>query len=357
MRRYLLSMNLKPMSFKHVSRLVIAALSLAIVIVAVVALLPSSKLSLPFTEEAPINSLTGLAGTDGPVLVVKIDDTTFAHPQVGLSSADVIYIEQVEGGLTRLAAVFSSKIPALVGPVRSARISDIELLAQYGKVGFAYSGAQRLLLPEIAAANMYDVGANKFGPKFYYNEPARVAPYAMMLRAPELLLEANTRGISPVISSNMGWSFGSPSELNIPIKSAHISWPASSYDAIWSERQERWLLNHNAKLNVDSNGYVLGPKTLVIQIVSITDSIYKDKVGGVTPFSATVGSGNCYLLRNGGYTPCRWSRPTEETGTSFTDINGKELTFEPGQIWFALTSKEPLFAGSALQDAANTTSK
>lgn len=75
--------------------------------------------------------------------MVKIDDTPPAHPQAGLEDADVVYIEQVEGGLTRLAAVFSSNIPTVIGPVRSARISDIEILKQFGRVAFAYSGAQK----------------------------------------------------------------------------------------------------------------------------------------------------------------------------------------------------------------------
>jgi hypothetical protein len=350
-------MNLKQMFFKRLIVGAIASISLATVIAALLALLPGSSISLPFIKPVPVNSLTGLEGSDGPVLVVKIDDTTYAHPQVGLKDADVVYIEQVEGGLTRLAAVFSSKIPTLIGPVRSARISDIELLAQYGKVAFAYSGAQRLLLPEIAAANLYDVGANKFGPKFYFNDPERNAPYAMMLRAPELLVEGRLRGVSPATSTNMGWSFGEVDDGLIPIKSANISWPASSYDAIWSDKEDRWRLNHNGNLNLDASGYVLGPKTFLVQIVAISDSIYKDKVGGVTPFSATVGSGTCYLMRNGGYLPCLWSRPTEDSGTTFTNPAGQELTFEAGQIWIALTAKEPIFKSAKLQDATNTSSK
>jgi hypothetical protein len=350
-------MSLKLMFSKRFALTSLALLSLATVLISLIALLPGEKFSLPFTEDKPVNSLTGIEGNDGPLLVVKIDDTTFAHPQVGLKSADVIYIEQVEGGLTRLAAVFSSQIPSLIGPVRSARISDIELLAQFGKVAFAYSGAQRLLLPVIASANLYDVGANKFGPQFYFNDPVRVAPYAMMLKAPELLTESKSRGITPATSANMGWKFGEPSDNLIAIKSAHVAWPASSYDAVWSDKEDRWLLNHNGKLNLDSSGYVLGPNTFVIQMVSITDSIYKDKVGGVTPFSATVGTGSCYLLRNGGYSPCIWNRPSEDSGTTFTDPSGQELTFEPGQIWFALTAKEPVFALDEMQDATNTSSK
>ena len=102
-------------------------------------------------DAAVTNALSGREGINGPVLVVKIDDTTQAHPQVGLEDADVVYIEQVEGGLTRLAAIFSSIIPQRIGPVRSARISDIDILSQFGRVAFAYSGAQRKLLPVIAA--------------------------------------------------------------------------------------------------------------------------------------------------------------------------------------------------------------
>ena len=345
------------MFFKKFLLTALAALSIVIVAVALFVKLPIEKLSLPFSDSGPVNSLTGLDGVDGPVFVVKIDDTKLAHPQVGLKSADVIYIEQVEGGLTRIAAVFSSNIPPVVGPVRSARISDIELLSQYGKVGFAYSGAQRLMLPVIASANLYDVGANKFGPKYYFNDPLRIAPYAMMLKFPELLKESKARGIQPATATSMGWKFGDPSTERVMIKSAHISWPASSYDAIWSEKEDRWLLNHNGEVDTDSDGYVLGPKTFVIQMVSISDSIYKDKVGGVTPFSATVGEGNCYLLRNGGYLPCTWSRSSAEEGTLFKDMNGEEIFFEPGQIWFALTSKEPVFTAISAQDATTTTRK
>ena len=133
---------------------------MTIVIVASISLLALSSCSsvkktlyIDSTPTPPVityNSISGRVGTDGPVLVVKVDDTTQAHPQIGLDKADLVYIEEVEGGLTRLAAVFSSEIPAQVGPVRSARISDIDLLSQYGHVAFAYSGAQSKMLPVIA---------------------------------------------------------------------------------------------------------------------------------------------------------------------------------------------------------------
>lgn len=345
------------MFFKRIATIGIGLTSILIVVQSLTGRVSISDFSLPLVNSEPISVLTGMPGKNGPVLVVKIDDTTFAHPQVGLRDADVVYIEQVEGGLTRLAAVFSSRIPSTVGPVRSARISDLELLSQYGRVGFAYSGAQRRFLPEIAAANLVDVGANKYGAAFYKNDPQRTPPYAMMLSTPALLEEVSARGESLVEAKAMGWKFGGSSDLATKVSRVDISWPAARYSAQWSASENRWLLTHNGVADLDETGYHLGPANLLIQIVSITDSIYKDKVGGVTPFSATVGSGECFLLRDGKSVPCRWNRPTSESGTTFSDINGDELFFAPGQIWFALTSKAPVITAQEVQDATKTMSK
>jgi hypothetical protein len=98
-------------------------------------------------QKVSSNYLTGLVGSNGPLLAVKIDDTKEAHPQIGISEADNVYVEQVESGLTRLLALYSSNYPDEIGPVRSARISDIDLLAQYGRVAFAYSGSQAKMRP------------------------------------------------------------------------------------------------------------------------------------------------------------------------------------------------------------------
>ena len=63
-------------------------------------------------EKKATSVLSGREGIDGQILAVKIDDSNSAHPQIGLEDADIVYIEQVEGGLTRLAAIYSSKIPS-----------------------------------------------------------------------------------------------------------------------------------------------------------------------------------------------------------------------------------------------------
>ena len=84
----------------------------------------TAELTSPFTGE-PVTSL-------GPVLAVKIDNIVNARPQTGLGRADIVYVLPVEGGLSRFCAVFSSHFPPVVGPVRSARDDDLQLLRQFG---------------------------------------------------------------------------------------------------------------------------------------------------------------------------------------------------------------------------------
>lgn len=345
------------MIFKSATRITLAIASLAIVGVSLAALTGVDKIKLPFKKTVITHSLTGLAGVDGPVLIVKIDDTTFAHPQVGLKDADVVYIEQVEGGLTRLAAVFSSTIPNVIGPVRSARISDIDLMSQYGRVAFAYSGAQSKFLPVLAQANVSDVGAMRYGAKYYINNPSRNPPYAMMVNGKQLLEDAQSAGVEISHSKSMGWTFGDAPLGLQKFTSVHLPWPANSYDAQWSTSEKRFLLSHDGVADLDADGYQLGPKTIVIQMVSITNSIYHDKVGGITPLIQTVGSGDCYILRDGGMVRAKWSRPDALSGTTFTSASGEIIAFNRGQIWFALTSKEPVFQGLAAQDATPPLSK
>lgn len=300
------------------------------------------------------NSISGRVGTDGPVLVVKIDDTSQAHPQIGLDKADLVYIEEVEGGLTRLAAVFSSQIPTQIGPVRSARISDIDLLSQYGHVAFAYSGAQTRMLPVIAAANLENLGAQRESPTIYPRDTTRFAPVNLILRADLLMSKLTDQQVSIVTSKNMGWTFGPAPVGGVPILSVKMKWPQNTYDAIWSPTESRWLLVHSNSPDLAADGGQLGPTTLVIQTVSITPSQYHDKFGGVTPFSATIGSGTGYILRNGFAYKALWNRPDAASGTTWTLPDGTPIPFAGGQIWVAMTDSPPVFTLPAPSPSAST---
>ncbi len=327
---------------KKIFTIVLALASLSI---AAAAFLPASQKSLisNIFVEPTYNSLSGREGSDGEILVVKIDDTVSARPQIGIDRADVVYIEQVEGGLTRLAAVFSSEIPTLIGPIRSARISDIEILAQYGRVVFAYSGAQSKMLPVISAANLNDYGAQRQSPTIYTRDESRTSPTNMVLRADLLLEKVRSDGREIAQSRTVGWTFGDLPNGGTAITEAKINWPAASYELKWSPTEERWLVFNNGVPNMSASGTQHGPTTFVIQDVEILPSEYGDKFGGVTPYSKTIGTGTGFVLRDGRYFAATWSRPDELSGTTWRTLDGSELPFARGQVWIALTEKNPQF--------------
>jgi hypothetical protein len=242
-----------------------------------------------------------------------------------------------------LAAIYSTVIPQKIGPVRSARISDIDILNQFGRVAFAYSGAQRKLLPVIAAANLEDLGAQRQSPTIYTTDPARRSPFAMVLRADLLMQKIKDNNLPVDLAKSVGFVFGDLPEGGKPVQQVVMNWPSATYSAKWSEKESRWHLSHNGKLNLAESGIVLGPTTLVIQMVKISPSEYGDKFGGITPLSETVGTGKAYVLRNGEVFSATWNRPFPDSGTTFSLADGSTMNFAAGQIWVALTDREPEF--------------
>ena len=298
--------------------------------------LPSQNQETPAVER---NVLTGLPGDNGKVLAVKFDDTTYSHPQQGVETADVVFVTQVEAGLTRLMGIYSSQYPEILGPVRSARISDVDILAQFGKVGFLYSGSQKKLRPVLTAANLVNLSAERNPPTIYFNDPERTPPYAMMVK-PNLLLEKADQ-VSSVQS--IGWSHGPRSPSAKKISAVTIRWPNAVYRASWNKTERRFLLDHNNKPNLAASGSQLGSPMMVIQMVNIKPSEYGDKFGGITPKTTVTGKGVAYLLRNGSMTQVEWSRDTAISSTKWMLPDGTEAKFQRGQVWFFLTDQEPEF--------------
>ena len=325
---------------KLVRRLILF-ISLAVIILSLTGNTDLPK--LPLVKEQAKNFFTGLAGENKQILVVKIDDTNAAHPQIGVESADVVYVEQVEGGLTRLAAIYTSKLPPLIGPIRSARISDIELLAQFGRVGFAYSGAQSKMRPVIAAANLENLSAERNPPSIYGKDPDRQGPVDMILK-PDLLLEranANPKiRIETATASVFPFGDAPKGETNTAV--AKVKWPSAKYELRWDSTNEKWLIYFNEKPNMAANGEHLYADTAIIQIVSITPSIYGDKFGEITPFSKTTGSGKAVMLRDGFSYQISWQRNLETDVTTWMSEDGGVANFKPGRTWIFLTDKAPV---------------
>lgn len=319
----------------------ILLLSLVVIILSITGTADLPKL-ISVNEEAK-NFFTGLAGENKQILVVKIDDTNAAHPQIGVEDADLVYVEQVEGGLTRLAAIYTTKLPPLIGPIRSARISDIELLAQFGRVGFAYSGAQTKMRPVIAAANLENLSAERNPPSIYGKDPNRPGPVDMILK-PDLLLEranANPKIRIETATASI-FSFGDAPKGETNTAVAKVKWPSAKYELRWDVSNKKWLIYFNDKPNMAANGEQLYADTAIIQIVSITPSIYGDKFGEITPFSKTTGNGKAVMLRDGFSYQINWQRNLETDVTTWKSESGEVANFKPGKTWIFLTDQVPV---------------
>jgi hypothetical protein len=92
------------------------------------------------TGLAPLRGTTVSAGSlANPSLAAKVDNHEEARPQYGLQFADIVFEELVEGGLTRYVAIWQSNIPVQIGPVRSIRPMDPDIISPFGGI-VAYSG-------------------------------------------------------------------------------------------------------------------------------------------------------------------------------------------------------------------------
>jgi hypothetical protein len=282
-----------------------------------------ARLLSPFTGE-PIPALR-------PVLAVKIDNIVFARPQTGLRSADIIYVLPVEGGLSRFMAVFSSHVPPVIGPVRSAREDDLELLRQFGRPAFAYSGATPHLLPFVHRARIVDLYAGIVGG--YYRGSQRIAPYNLYAHTSQLLAEAS--GASK--AHDIGFRFGSAPAGGRATSAFSVSYSAASFTFRWSASARRWLVWMDGAPAMATEGGQLGGATVVIQYTVVRTSRFLE-YGSRPPYAQSVGSGRAVVLRNGKAYDVHWSRPSADGGTTYTLPSGQRMRFAPGQVWVVLTA-------------------
>jgi hypothetical protein len=284
----------------------------------------SGPLVSPFTGE-PVKSLR-------PVLAVKIDNIVFARPQTGLTAADIIYVIPVEGGLSRFMAIFSSHIPPVIGPVRSARQDDIELLAQFGRPAFAFSGAQPELLPVVERARIVNLYAGRVAG--YFRSSSRIAPYNLYADTKTLLAEAKNASKA----HNIGFTFGPAPADGRAIRSKTVSYPAASFTFTWSRAKKHWLVWIDGARGETTEGQQLAPATVVIQYTTVTTSVFKEE-GLRPPYAVTVGHGTALVLRGGRAYVAQWSRPNKNHGTTFTTGKGQPMNFARGQVWVVLIGR------------------
>jgi len=218
-----------------------------------------------------------------------------------------------------------------VGPVRSARISDIDLLRQYGSPGLVYSGSQRAMVAPLKASGLRLISLDA-GSRGFRRAGDRPAPYNVIADLPTLRARAGAEVSKPAV---VGYRFGPAPAGGRAAASGSVRWPAARLRATWSSGERRWLVAMDGRASRTPDGAQLGPSTLVVQRVDVVASRYRDVNRNTTPDSRTVGSGSALVLRDGRVYDARWSRPSAADPTTYT-VGGKPAVLAAGQVWVAL---------------------
>jgi len=258
-----------------------------------------------------------------PVWVTKIDNTASAAPQAGLSKADLIVEELVEGGMTRLAVFYYSQLPELAGPVRSMRASDIGIVTPVG-ARVITSGAAA---PTIARVREAGIQFVQEGAKGIFRQSGRSAPYNLMANPAEI-----ARGTKPDKKITPYFEFGDAADLPKGKK-------ATSLTASFGGRSTSWTYAKGTYDNTNSYAAAddkFAADTVLVMAVEIGDAGYRDPGGNYVPESKFIGKGPATLFHGGRVVQGTWHKKDHDSQVTLTQKNGDPLTVPVGRTFVEL---------------------
>ncbi|HYA53697.1 MAG TPA: DUF3048 domain-containing protein, partial [Streptosporangiaceae bacterium] len=293
--------------------------------------LPKVEGSLTVTQYWPLTGLkvpsNKTAELHHPVLVAKMDNTVSSRPQVGLSKADLVVEELVEGGLTRLAVFYYSHVPRNVGPIRSMRASDIAVVSPV-HASIVTSGAAPKTIARIKAAHIrfYDQFA-----KGMYRSTLRAAPYNLFVHLRKIMAVAKRkRATTP--PNYLAW--GSAKDLPHGRKATRIRAQFSAvHTTDWVFTNGRY---HNTNSNAPARDQFLATNVLVLRVRE-GDAGYLDPAGNHVPVTLLKGSGDALLFHDGRMVAATWHKGKAPTSRiKLTTKKGQQLEVPAGHTWIEL---------------------
>jgi hypothetical protein len=281
----------------------------------------------------PTAPLTGLPDPTGlsvkrPALTVKIENTPEALPQWGIDQADVVYEEIVNGGITRLAAIFNSHAPAKVGPVRSVRPTDTQVVWPIGGI-FAYSGGAPYAVESIETAPVKLIDESSAGSAMF-RDPDLYPPHNLFAIAPLLFAFGGTPVPPPALFSYRG---AKQTAGGTAVASFIVPFP-SIYPVTWTwdTATMSWDRTLFGKADVTGTGVRESPKNVIVMWVN-----YVNGIGTEASYADLQGSGTAAFFVDGKETTGTWSRGSSKADViQYKTLNGKTTLLTPGQTWVEL---------------------
>jgi Protein of unknown function (DUF3048) N-terminal domain/Protein of unknown function (DUF3048) C-terminal domain len=271
--------------------------------------------------------LTGGAVNDNPVIAVKVENITAARPQVGLHAADIVFVQEVEGGQTRLISVYHTRFPKRVGPVRSARTTDALLLPVFGKPGLVYSGANRRVQRKINSVSIVPILRAT-------RDSRRRAPHNVFVDLQRIGASTKVGKAKPI-----GWAFLAEDGRWADATTAKTIKTKVGHDTFTSEYGTggylvRW--NGRQYADGDSGRLVRADNVVIMQVRNRPDG-NRDVNGVPSVRSETVGQGRVTIYRDGKTLGGSWKRVNLSAPLQFVDNSGKEISLSPGKTWLTLS--------------------
>lgn len=269
------------------------------------------------------------------VVVAKIDNQSAARPQSGLAQADVVYETLTEGGITRYAAIYQSKAPTRVGPIRSARLSDIAIVEQYRAI-LARIGADFVVEAAIRSQGASFGDMNAFSnPASYTRSSLRPAPHNLYADLPRLRQAAAAKGL-PASVDPPSLQFG-PMPSAPSTSGVRVSVPFSPVNhARWAWRSSIRLYQRTLNGSGAGDAGSRAPyeaSNVVILFARMVRTKALDPAGNPTYEVVLTGSGKAILFRGGRRFDGVWSASTAAPPT-LTSIGGGSLALAVGRTWF-----------------------
>ena len=291
--------------------------------------------------QAPDESVIGR-----PALVVKIDNHPKSRPQWGLNQADIVFEENVEQ-LTRFAAVFQSQGSDPVGPIRSGRIQDINLLASFNGPLFAWSGGNAQVAAAIRKSTMVDLShsaANEAGG--FRRESSRVAPHNLVAETTKLWTLAPADAKPPVPQFEYR-----PDGETVPIDSKPAGAVKISMDGVdvmweWSPEFLTFVRSQDDKPHVDMQDVRINAQNVVVV------SVIYSKTGS-SPVAKSVGSGEVWVYTGGVLVQGSWERTDPLQPFVLKDTKGAVIKLTPGRTWVEVIRAKSAVHVSAGIDVAS----
>ncbi len=298
----------------------------------------------PSTQAPPPSCpLSGIPAPGGrvparPALAIKIDNLNLARPQTGLSMADIIYEEPVEGGITRLIAIFQCRDAARVEPVRSGRLIDPQILSQYGAHPLlGYAGAIAPAVAAIDASALIDVGVNRAPLSAYSRDPARPAPHNLVTSTAALYAFGAAQH-APAVAPPSPFTFGPVDTTATPAAAVHIAYQYSDVTWTWNQQAGVWFRSYadTGPATLGEGGQMTTNNIIVMRVAMYPSQYVEDPMGSHENLLTLTGTGPLQVFRNGTAVSGTWSRPDLTSPTAYLDAAGKPIAMEAGQTWIEL---------------------